>query len=407
MESPPRARVLIAGGGVAALEAALTLRELGGPALDVTIVAPEEFHFRPLAAAEAFALGHVGTLSLETFARETGARHEPAAITRVDPTRRRVAFRTGEEREYDALLLAIGAHPVAAVPGASTWWDETDPRLVTDLVGRAREGRRRIVFVVTPGCGWPLPLYELALMLAHALPATAPERAELTIVTHEAAPLSLFGPRASAAVGAELEAAGIRLRTGVHVDPERSTDRALVTLPGGARVEADEVIALPRLEGPRLAGVPSNRLGFLRVDRHGRVVGVDGVWAAGDVTAFPIKQGGLAARQAEAAAMSIAAAVGLAVVPIPFDPVLRGTLLTREEPGEPNDPRDGVAWRRPLWWPPTRVAGRRLGPYLAARTDGPDGLPVEISLVADSAPGVLGEPIASPRFGSRAEPAPL
>ena len=28
---------------------------------------------------------------------------------------------------------------------------------------------------------------------------------------------------------------------------------------------------------------------------------------------------------------------------------------------------DGVVSRRPLWWPPGKVAGLRIGPYLAAR----------------------------------------
>jgi sulfide:quinone oxidoreductase len=94
------------------------------------------------------------------------------------------------------------------------------------------------------------------------------------------------------------------------------------------------------------------------------------VWAAGDATAFPIKQGGLAAQQADAAAQSIAAAAGVAIEPEPFHPVLRGVLLTGR--GEHWIRRDvgggageGEAKRHALWWPPTKVAGRYLAPYLA------------------------------------------
>ena len=56
--------------------------------------------------------------------------------------------------------------------------------------------------------------------------------------------------------------------------------------------------------------------------------GAANVWAAGDAIAFPIKQGGLAAQQAGAAAESIAAEAGADIEPQPFRPVLRGVLLT-------------------------------------------------------------------------------
>ena len=54
--------------------------------------------------------------------------------------------------------------------------------------------------------------------------------------------------------------------------------------------------------------------------------GLDAVWAAGDVTAFPLKSGGFAADQAGVAAEDIAAAAGAAIEPRPFDPVGREEL---------------------------------------------------------------------------------
>jgi sulfide:quinone oxidoreductase len=48
-------RVLIAGGGVAALEATLALRALADERVAITLVAPEsDFVYRPLAVAEPF-----------------------------------------------------------------------------------------------------------------------------------------------------------------------------------------------------------------------------------------------------------------------------------------------------------------------------------------------------------------
>src|SRR5205814_1234644 len=72
--------------------------------------------------------------------------------------------------------------------------------------------------------------------------------------------------------------------------------------------------------------------GFIPTDDHGLVHGLDGVFAAGDITTFPVKQGGLAAQQADAAAEAIAELAGTEVDPEPFRPVLRGMILTGGRP---------------------------------------------------------------------------
>ena len=69
--------------------------------------------------------------------------------------------------------------------------------------------------------------------------------------------------------------------------------------PDGYVLAADKLVALPRLTGPEIAGLPHTRDGFLPTDARGRVDGVDDVYAAGDCTNYPIKQGGLAAQQAD------------------------------------------------------------------------------------------------------------
>ena len=74
---------------------------------------------------------------------------------------------------------------------------------------------------------------------------------------------------------------------------------------------------MPRLVGPPLAGLPQTRHGFVPIDRHCRVTGLPGVYAAGDITTFPVKQGGIAAQQADVAAQAIALASGADVVPSP------------------------------------------------------------------------------------------
>jgi sulfide:quinone oxidoreductase len=98
------------------------------------------------------------------------------------------------------------------------------------------------------------------------------------------------------------------------------------------------------------------------------------VLAAGDVTDFPLKQGGLATQQADAAAEAILAELGALDDPAPFRPVLRGVLFTDREPVElrgPTASADAAA----LWWPPGKIAGRRLWPYLIDHAAAPSGPP--------------------------------
>jgi sulfide:quinone oxidoreductase len=227
----------------------------------------------------------------------------------------------------------------------------------------------RIAFVLPAGSSWALPVYELAIMAAAELRNRGREP-ELTVVTPEPAPLAVFGDEASAAVAALLQERGIALRTNARA--VAAADGMLV-LAQGEPVLADRVVALPRLTGPGVVGLPQDHDGFIPVDEHGRVRGLERVYAAGDATTFSLKQGGLAAQQADAAAEAIAADLGWAVRPQPCRPVLRGILLTGGEPlylrarltatGEPVGPAD--VSRRPLWSPPGKVAGRYLAPLLA------------------------------------------
>jgi sulfide:quinone oxidoreductase len=137
----------------------------------------------------------------------------------------------------------------------------------------------------------------------------------------------------------------------------------------------DAVVSLPLLRGPHVEGLPHDGEGFLRVDDFGRVERVPAVFAAGDVTAFPVKQGGLATQQADVVAETIAAEAGVAVQPTPLDPVLRALLLTGDRPayvraalgGHHGDP--GVVDWEPLWWPPAKVAGLHLAPFLGENID--------------------------------------
>jgi sulfide:quinone oxidoreductase len=374
---PERTHVLVVGGGVAALEGALALRALAPEAVEVALVAPDDdFTYRPLLVAEPFGHGSVRTFPLRRLAEDAGASFREAIVTGVDAERRLVRTAAADTLAYDELLLAPGAVPVTAVPGALCFRGSSEAGALERILDDASSGAvDRIVFTVPAGAAWALPLYELALLTRAQLVDEGSGGVSIALVTPEHAPLELFGARASDAVAELLVARGIEVFT--DSTPLGFREGALSTAPG-REIEADVAVALPRLEGPRLEGVPHDSQGFIPTDDHGQVAGEVDIWAAGDATTFPLKQGGIAAQQADAAAESIAARAGVELEPEPFRPVLRGLLLTGMMPrflrAEPGTPRS-VVDTEPLWWPPAKVVGRYLAPFLAKHLGLTDVLP--------------------------------
>lgn len=390
-----RHRVVVAGGGVAGLETVLALSRLAPGLVDVELIAPEHhFWYRPLAVAEPFDAGRVVRFELAALAAEVGATYTPGELVGVRTDERVGELAQGADVPYDSLVLAAGAVPEEAVHGALTFRGPADTERFRRLLDEIEEaGRGTLAFVHPGGTGWPLPLYELALMTAAELAERAPD-VRVRLVTREAAPLELFGGAASDAVRDLLVQRRIEISTGLYASSW--ANGALETAPDGP-VEATWAVALPTLRGPDLAGVPRGRGGFVPTDRHGRVHGLEGVYAAGDLTAFPIKQGGLAAQQADAVAESIAAAAGARIDPRPFEPVLRGLLLTggvpaylRAELGGGRGETSLVA-NEALWWPPGKIVGRELAPFLArvagveplAPLEAPGVVAIEIPLETD------------------------
>src|SRR3954452_12350444 len=318
-DHPRRTRVVIAGGGVAALEALLALRAEAGELVDMTLVADTDtFAYRSLQVGEAFGIGHARRYPLASFTRHVGARFVENSVASIRAEAREVVLGDGGTIPYDALLLALGARSVPAFEHGSSFTPSSYEEILDDLRTHLAGD---VAVVVPPGVSWSLPAYELALLTA----AWSGER-DITVhvVTHEAAPLDMFGPAASRATSDVLRRAGVEVVLGVAADlPQDATKRA-----GDHWLAASRIVSLPISVGPRLKGVPSTATGYLDCDQHGRLRSVPGVWAAGDGTAQPIKQGGLAAQQSDAAATDMARWAGAPTRPRPFRPVLRGLLRT-------------------------------------------------------------------------------
>jgi sulfide:quinone oxidoreductase len=325
-----KSRVVIAGGGVASIETALALRDLAADRVEVEIFSPRrDFVYRPYAVGEPYGTARVANYDLGDLAARCGAGFHQDSIVAVTPESRLVTTHDGEGFSYDYLVVAPGAQLLWPVPGAITFWGIADERDVQKVMSRLRSGElRSLAFTMPSGESWALPLYELALLAESEL-SRAGIDVDLTIVTPEDSPLEIFGHRASELVGALLHERGIEVCTGRH--PVRFEDGRLVTVPGD-HFDVDAVVSLPKLEGRRIRGILHDPEGFIQIDDHCRMLKRDRIFAAGDVTNFPVKQGGIATQQADVIAEAIAAELGVEIEPQSFDPLLRGVLWTGEEP---------------------------------------------------------------------------
>ena len=365
----PRQPVLVAGGGPAAIEALLALRELAGAEVALELLTPD-----PLLVVKAYEVlspFHEGTEHRYPIARISADLDVPVvrdSLAAVDAEERTVTLHSGALRGYGTLIVAVGARQVGTIVGAIPFRGAQDAAKVKALLNESHAGRhRRIAFVVPGGHTWPLPLYELALHTSVWLDERGISGVPLALVSPEPQPLASFGSPVSSEVATMLEHAQIEF---VSARPIRH-ERGRLLLAGGGALEADLAVAMVRLEGPRIRGLPSDDDGFVPVDELGRVEGVDGVFAAGDATTFPLKQGGLATQQADAIAEQIASELGAAAPPASgFRPVLRAVLFGGREKryfqaelGEALH-ESSVASEDPLWPESSKVVGRYLAPYL-------------------------------------------
>jgi sulfide:quinone oxidoreductase len=360
------ARVCIVGGGVAGVEALLALRDMAGDRAQITLIAPDpDFVYKPLLVEEPFGLGPPEQYALQPLAEEAGAEFLLRSVSSVSPEEHTLELNDGSSLDYGHLLVCVGGRYVPALRDAITFPNPTEPLRIDPVLDQATSGDGRIAFVVPPTITWSLPLYEVAMMTERRARERG-DKVEITLITPEATPLAAFGAAASSAVSELLSARRIEVVTGERAHEE---DDSLILTPGDRTVEADVVIALPEMKGPGIEGLPADEYGFLPVDDHSRVRGVEDVYAAGDGTNFPLKQGGLATQQADAAAADIAHRLGASAEPEPFRPILRGQLLTGDaslnlRTDVAGGGGEGTASLDRLWWPPHKISGRYLAPKI-------------------------------------------
>jgi sulfide:quinone oxidoreductase len=376
--SPDAAQVLIAGGGFGAVETMLALRALAGERVRVTLVsASPMLAYKPAATTESFDETPPRTYDLQAIAADAGASFRLDRLEAVASHDHSVRLESFAFLDYDALVLAVGARPTRSIPGALTFRDQREVQHIRHLAGELRAGKlHRIVFAVPQGCSWPLPLYELALLTATHLQKHGAS-GEVVLVSPETMPLQVFGVQASQLVADLLAELGVRFIG--ESDPQHVERDGALSLGSGESLDADCVVAVPELRGPRITGVPTDACGFVTTDALGRVIGLADVYAAGDMTSFPIKQGGLAAQQADLIAERIASDHGATVKESRVQHVLRAQMVGGAHPiflrtvldafGQPTSAslqhessEEGKSSTAPV-----KVFGRYLTPYLHTR----------------------------------------
>ena len=368
-------RVVICGGGIAAMEALLRLRALAGRKVHVTMVAPEdELRYRPDALEQPFTVSPPA-YPLEAIASRTGAEWVQDAAESLDPDDQVIHTTGGQKLAFDAVLLALGARSVSPFEHVTLFDDAHADEAYHGLVQDVEGGYTRSVALLVPeGPTRLLPAYELALMTAERAENMGQEGLAVLLVTPEPAPLAALGEAASNTVAALLDRAKVRVYTGAR--PAVLATRHLLVTPNGPELEPERIVALPRLEGRLLPGVPAVDGGFVPVDAFARVKGMGGqVFAAGDGTDVPFKHGSVEAQQADAAAAGIAALAGAAMEPEPVQPVVWATLHTGREPlylkaRVEGDRVESEVTTDRGWTGNGKVVADELGPFLRSLAPG-------------------------------------
>lgn len=366
-------RVVIAGGGVAAAECALALRAHAHERVDIELVTPDpDLRLRAASTAAPFVDAPSQCFDLARLAEDVGATLFIDRLAAVASNAHRIRLASGAQRGFDVLVLALGARARASVPGAITFRDHRDVGHLQGVVdGLRREDWRGLAVAVPAGIAWTLPAYEVALLAAAEVWRLG-LRTQISLATPEAAPLAGFGSTVSAHVAELLAGRGVRVHCGVLAE---GVDRRGLRLrehragARGGRIRAERVVALPTLVGQPISGLPLDPDGFVRTGPRGVVVGMPDVYAAGDMTTFPVKQGGIAAQQADIIASLIAARTG-ARAPLPPSRLLLRTqlfgapapLFLEAELDRRGRPLGGSCHADPPWWP----AGTLFAPHLSA-----------------------------------------
>lgn len=295
-------RIVIVGAGFAGLRLA---QDLEDTAYEVLLIDKYNFHqFQPLMYQVATARLEPASISFplrKVFHHTKNVRIRIAEVTRVHPDQKVLDTSIGPF-SYDYLVLAQGcttnyfgnkeveahAFPMKSVPEALQLRNRILQTFEDTLAAPEDELQSMLNFVIVGGGPTGVELAgALAEMKVNVLPKDYPDKdfSKLTIYLVESSPHTL-NPMSAASQSKSreyLEKLGVIVRTNTLVS---NFDGRTVTFKSGETIPARNVIWAAGVIGNVIEGIPEAAVARgrrLRTDRHNQILGLDGVYALGDI----------------------------------------------------------------------------------------------------------------------------
>lgn len=311
-------KVLILGGGIAGVAAAIAFRKRG---FEVEVVSEREYLFiYPIAIWIPVGKEKFKNVAfpLEKLARKHGFTLTLDSVTAIDAQRDVITLsKAGPRSDFDFVVIALGSGKMThegiehtlSICGAP----EHSLRLKERIDALVERGHGKIAFgfggnpkdqsAVRGGPG-----FELFFNLHHKLTRLGiRDKFEMTFFAPMATPGAKMGQKSLDMMDKMFKAKNFRQRYGKKIV---RFEKNGVILEDGSTLESDLTMFIPAGEGHRVirnSDLPLNDAGFVRIDDFCRVIGVNGWYAVGDSAAldgpeWKAKQGHIAEFMADCAA---------------------------------------------------------------------------------------------------------
>jgi NADH dehydrogenase len=288
--------IVVLGSGFAGLWAALGAArrldelDIAPAAIGVTMISSRPFHDIRVRNYEADLTP--SRIPLRDILEPVGVNHIAADVTAINPATRTVTY-SGGSHAYDRLVVALGSELVKPnISGLVEFGFDVDTfdsaatlsRHLAALADGPADSATDTVVVVGAGLTGIETACELPTRLAHALP----RRARVMLIDRNPSVGSDMGESARPVIEQALADNGVETRTGAGI---AEIDADGIILSSGEKIATRTVIWCAGMQANPLTaqfGIHRDHLGRLPVDEYLRVVGVPGVFAAGDVAALSV-----------------------------------------------------------------------------------------------------------------------